>query len=568
MEKEILSFIEKEKLRLFEETDKNIEQSKIFKTKDAKAIVQKILNFLCENFSFENTKYLFNFFIRENSFEKIKEKQEFFKSIKKEKSEFLRKLKKPKPFWYPKYEILIVTESEETFLRLQNLDCPVSLISSERDLNELEKYDVIQVIDCENFSIILERLPQTIFIDNLEDIYLERHLSFLSGWKENLEIIIKECGDEKIKKIAEELFSLVSLLEEEKEEIKIEELEEKCDEINEKILTELKGQTISGEKLVSLLTKGLPEEIKTKIEKEIKERNLSEEIFEIGLPLKINYEGLEKYIKRKNQKKFSDFVAKLQKNAEKIKDIEKKVFELEKNLLLFDFCSGLYNYIEGKIYPVFSDFLSIKNSKNIFLENPQPITFELKDKRGSVLTGANSGGKTTLLEHLIQLIFISQLGLPVSGELIIPFFEQVYYFAKNKGSPTRGAFENLLMQMSSIKPKGKTIILADEIEALTEPGVAGEIISSTMKYFLEKECFCVFATHLGKEILPILPEKARIDGIEARGLDENFNLIVDHNPVLGRLANSTPELIIEKLAKTSNEEYFKFIWENLRKNKL
>ena len=48
---------------------------------------------------------------------------------------------------------------------------------------------------------------------------------------------------------------------------------------------------------------------------------------------------------------------------------------------------------------------------------------------------------------------------------------------------------------------------------------------------------------------------ARIDGIEARGLDEDYNLIVDHSPVLGKLANSTPELIIEKLAKIQPEEY-------------
>ncbi|MEM4605636.1 MAG: hypothetical protein QW103_01190 [Candidatus Pacearchaeota archaeon] len=567
MEKEILSFLEKENLRLFERTNKKIEINKSFKTKEAKLIAQKTLNFLYCNFYFENTKNLFNFFINENYVEKIKNKQEFFKSIKKENRDFLIKLKKPKPFWYPKYEVLVVTEDEETFLKLQDLDCPVSLINSERDLADLEKYDVIQVIGCENFSEILERLPQAVFSDSIEDIYLERHLSFLSGWKENLEIIIKECDNEKIKKMAEELFSLISLLGEEKEEIKKEVLEEECDKINEKILSELKNQTISGEKLVSLLTKRLPEEIKTKIEKEIKEKNLPEDIFEIGLPLKINYEELEKYIKRKNQKKFSDFVAKLQKNAEKIKNIKKNILELEKNLLLFDFCSALYNYIEGKNYPIFADFLSIKNSKNIFLDNPQPISFELKDKRGSVLTGANSGGKTTLLEHLIQVIFVSQIGLPVSGEVNIPLFEQVYYFAKNKGSPTRGAFENLLMQMASIKPEGKTIILADEIEALTEPGVAGEIIASTMKYFLERDCFCVFATHLGKEILQILPEKARIDGIEAKGLDENFNLIVDHNPILGRLANSTPELIIEKLAKTSNENYFRFVWENLKKNK-
>ncbi len=107
---------------------------------------------------------------------------------------------------------------------------------------------------------------------------------------------------------------------------------------------------------------------------------------------------------------------------------------------------------------------------------------------------------------------------------------------------SKGAFETLLTQMSEIQPGEKTLILADEIEAVTEPGVAGEIIVSTAEYFIEKNCFLVIATHLGQEVKDLLPDKCRIDGIEARGLTENYELIVDHNPVLGKLANSTPEM--------------------------
>ena len=56
-----------------------------------------------------------------------------------------------------------------------------------------------------------------------------------------------------------------------------------------------------------------------------------------------------------------------------------------------------------------------------------------------------------------------------------------------------------------------------------------------------------------------LPPHARVDGIEAKGLNEDMELIVDHNPVLGRLANSTPELIIERLAKTQKNDYFRYL---------
>ena len=146
----------------------------------------------------------------------------------------------------------------------------------------------------------------------------------------------------------------------------------------------------------------------------------------------------------------------------------------------------------------------------------------------------------------------------------MPIFSEIYYFAKNKGSASKGAFETLLTQMAGIKPGSRTLILADEIESVTEPGVAGKVICATAEYFLNKDCFLVIATHLGQEIQKNMPRFSRIDGIEAKGLDENFDLIVDHNPVLGRLASSTPELIIEKMANSKPEDYFKFLNDKMK----
>jgi dsDNA-specific endonuclease/ATPase MutS2 len=147
----------------------------------------------------------------------------------------------------------------------------------------------------------------------------------------------------------------------------------------------------------------------------------------------------------------------------------------------------------------------------------------------------------------------------------MPIFSEVYYFAKNKGSISKGAFETLLTQMSKINPGKQTLILADEIESVTEPGVAGKVLCATADYFIKKGCFLVIATHLGQEIYKNLPSGARIDGIEARGLDENYELIVHHNPILGKLAHSTPELIIEKMARSKQSDYISFVFESLRK---
>ena len=46
--------------------------------------------------------------------------------------------------------------------------------------------------------------------------------------------------------------------------------------------------------------------------------------------------------------------------------------------------------------------------------------------------------------------------------------------------------------------------------------------------------------------------KVRIDGIEAKGLDDDLNLIVERQPSFCTIGRSTPELIVEKLFRKAN----------------
>jgi dsDNA-specific endonuclease/ATPase MutS2 len=43
-----------------------------------------------------------------------------------------------------------------------------------------------------------------------------------------------------------------------------------------------------------------------------------------------------------------------------------------------------------------------------------------------------------------------------------------------------------------------------------------------------------------------------VDGIEAQGLDENYNLIVDRTPRMDYFAKSTPELILRRMYEKSD----------------
>jgi hypothetical protein len=58
-------------------------------------------------------------------------------------------------------------------------------------------------------------------------------------------------------------------------------------------------------------------------------------------------------------------------------------------------------------------------------------------------------------------------------------------------------------------------------------------------------------SHLAEEISKAVKTTIRIDGIEAKGLDQNLNLVVDRNPILNHLAKSMPQLIITRLSALS-----------------
>ena len=61
----------------------------------------------------------------------------------------------------------------------------------------------------------------------------------------------------------------------------------------------------------------------------------------------------------------------------------------------------------------------------------------------------------------------------------------------------------------------------------------------------------LLVTHLAPSIIEAAGKEMRTDGIEARGLDENLELIVDRTPRRNHLARSTPELIVRRLVERS-----------------
>ncbi|MCU4973153.1 DNA mismatch repair protein [Halobacteria archaeon AArc-m2/3/4] len=189
-------------------------------------------------------------------------------------------------------------------------------------------------------------------------------------------------------------------------------------------------------------------------------------------------------------------------------------------------------------------------------ESVQPITYALGDHdvadvpegdRVAVLTGANSGGKTTLLETLCQVVLLASMGLPVPADRAEVTPVDALVFHRRHASFNAGVLESTLRSIvPPLSSGGRTLMLVDEFEAITEPGSAADLLHGLVTLTVGRDALGVFVTHLADDLEP-LPEEARVDGIFAEGLNPDLELQVDYQPRFGTVGRSTPEFIVSRL---------------------
>ena len=212
--------------------------------------------------------------------------------------------------------------------------------------------------------------------------------------------------------------------------------------------------------------------------------------------------------------------------------------------------------------------VSVVNARNLTLaardeESVQPVTYALGDhdvasvpddvnevpgeQRVAVLTGANSGGKTTLLETLCQVVLLATMGLPVPADRaeVTPVDSLVFH--RRHASFNAGVLESTLRSIvPPLSSGGRTLMLVDEFEAITEPGSAADLLHGLVTLTVDRDALGVFVTHLADDLAPLPPE-ARVDGIFAEGLDSDLELRVDYQPRFDTVGRSTPEFIVSRL---------------------
>ena len=502
---------------------------------------------------------------------------------------------------------VIAADSVDVYTELKNEYCDVLLIEDPTDIPVLEQYPLVFYVytgESSLYEYLLEYSDMQILSDDFtfEEVIPELKIEQFTQNERTILLMweiseVLQTGDVKLKEIRD---TLVTLKEETKcEEVDIDKLvyelekdvNRKFDEAMQQEEVELKGNQILSMMQdmhtdpMQALKRSIPDSVISLYGKLISEANktltesigVQAEVFSLELtyPIEADQSKCEE-LKDDIRKTESLKAFRAKRSAARIGKYWDYIVQKEREMHELDFQTALGRFFSdySMSLPKFvENGLSFENGKNILIRNPQPVDYRIGTTphefatadRVAVLTGANSGGKTTLLETMLQIQILAQMGfyIPVQ-EGFCPLVEEIMYLRKPK-SQDAGAFESTITNLVPLAlSETKKLVLIDELEAITEPGSAAKIIASFLSFLNQNvNTLCVLVTHLGKEISELTT--VRVDGIEATGLDENLELIVDRQPVFNTLGKSTPELIVEKLFKKSTGKE-KEIYEKILKD--
>ena len=294
--------------------------------------------------------------------------------------------------------------------------------------------------------------------------------------------------------------------------------------------------------------------------------------YEMKYPVEIDDAALEKARRRISAEAGTSLFEERGKAARRLREMRPAVDGELREALDFDFefSIGAFCLDFGLVAPQFGRGFCLEGLAHLALARMadlQRVDYSFGGPENAVLlTGANSGGKTTLLEALAQTVVMARCGLPVcarAARLELP--DELYFFSQQKNL-NAGAFESFLRTLvPAVTGNARKLILADELEAMTELEAGARIVAAMIERVKQTDSTIIVVTHMAREISKYT--QVCIDGIEARGLDSDYNLVVDRTPQRGLLARSTPELILRRLAETSagaEQEVYRELLEKMK----
>ncbi len=448
----------------------------------------------------------------------------------------------------------------------------VFVAETHEEYQKASKLGVCQVVrerDELHFPIVLNDFVRDVSPENLApEMFIYPLLNSIDSFRSLAELEMSATGDNRYMKILYELLELEKFYRriEEIRNLKkmINELEDRINAEIERKLSDIKVTLTADELLKIMESREITGEIEREInsvieeyEKQLEKFGINEPVFLRTYPVRTDRDAISKALDSLRENLSLEFYLRCLKLVERVdlNEINRKI-SYYRSLYLY---RTLQN--ERFVFPEFGDGTEFINGRNLFISDPLPVSYCIGNssffnlsERVVVLTGANSGGKTSLLELICQIVILAHMGFPVNAETArVSVYDEVFYFKRKTSAYGSGAFERAIKNMAkAISGQGRKLILIDEFESVTEPGAGAKILSSLLKIADRKGHHVVVVSHLGQEFQE--HDFLRIDGIEAKGLDERLNLVVERQPVFGRIGKSTPELIIERLREKNRGE--------------
>ena len=519
---------------------------------------------------------------------KIKKQVKFIMDAKKQVSQMpiiklrglmknLKELEEPKAEYDASKVILVESEEDNSYLTDLGLNqyYPI-LTASDSPLlrEELMNYDLIFYVYSQGI-LDFEGMPNLVMVNIDENDYEIVPEKIINFFLQNKDIFERVHEIQKIRNKESVLGEIIPILDElnivDKQEVDIDEVVNSLKyDMDEELEKSIKNIDLEGDEILNLLNNNFPpkiskifDDIISKRKKIIKEKTgIDFDPYLRKYPIEIDEAEVERVKLERSSKKENDIFDIKKSAAIQLNSIKEKAVKEVEDVIKFDyeFTLGSFAYEYELTEPEFSDEIKLKGAIHLDLSlkkdnaDIQKIDYELtKNENIALLTGANSGGKTTLLETLTQISIMAQMGLPVNAQYCeIKLFDEIYHFSK-KRSLDAGAFESFLnVFIPIVTTKSEKLVLLDELEGITELEAAVKIISTFIDMIKESNSYGIIVTHMARELMNYTD--VRVDGIEAKGLDENYNLIVDRTTKMNFLAKSTPELILKRIYEKSDDE--------------
>ena len=159
----------------------------------------------------------------------------------------------------------------------------------------------------------------------------------------------------------------------------------------------------------------------------------------------------------------------------------------------------------GGDFPQIGDHVELKGVKHplLALMNPEtvPVDIVLKEKKGLILTGPNTGGKTVALKTLglVSLMVQSGIPVPVGEGSVIRVFSGVFVDVGDEQSieQSLSTFSSHMTNIARFLPQvnSDTLVLLDELGAGTDPAEGSALGIGILEYLKNREAWIFANTH-------------------------------------------------------------------------